>query len=144
MADRNNPVANNKFTVEINGIQDVEFTDVEGLDDETQTMEHSEGGDNSIRTLSAGKTKYGPVTLKGAHKKSQAIAEWRKKIRDGEEDYRDVIITLRNAKGDKVTAWRITDAWPSKYTRTTLNAKGTDPAGWTLVLQVAGEIEDNV
>jgi phage tail-like protein len=130
---RTNPYSNFNFVVEVDGAEVGGFSEVGGLDSENTPIEYREGADatNAVRKL-PGIEKYSMVQLKRGITGSTYFWEWRKLVRDGLSGfppYRTVTIKLLDDKHDKVAmTWTLTNAWPSKLTGPSLNAKGNDIA----------------
>lgn len=133
-----NPYSAFNFVVEIDGAQIAAFSEVSGLDSENQPIEYREGADrmNSPRKL-PGIERYSNLTLKRGISGSLALWEWRKEVRDGGTAFpptRNVTVILQNEKHEAVFRWRLTNAWCSKLTGPSLNAKGNELAIETMEL----------
>jgi phage tail-like protein len=127
-----NPYSAFNFIVEINGAQIAAFQEVSGLDSENTPIEYREGADamNTVRKL-PGIEKYPNLTMKRGITGSTALWDWRKEVRDGGTTYpptRDVTIKLLDEKHEPVLKWKLTNAWCSKLSGPSLNAKGNEIA----------------
>lgn len=130
-----NPYSNFNFIVEIDGVEIAAFCEVSGLDSENTPIEYREGADptNAPRQL-PGIEKYTNVQLKRGITGSLALWNWRKEVRDGGSAFpptRNVVIKLLDEKHDRgqpAMTWTLTNAWPTKLTGPSLNAKGNDVA----------------
>lgn len=127
-----NPYSAFNFVVEIDGAQIAAFQEVSGLDSENQIIEYREGADalNSVRKL-PGMEKYPNLTLKRGISGSTALWEWRKEVRDGGTAFpatRNVTVKLLDEKHQAVMKWRLTNAWCTKLSGPSLNAKGNEIA----------------
>jgi phage tail-like protein len=130
-----NPYSNFNFVVEIDGAEIAAFSEITGLDSENTPIEYREGADaiNSMRKL-PGIEKYSNVQLKRGITGSVALWEWRKEVRDGGSAFppsRTVVIKLLDDKHNRnapAMTWTLTNAWPTKLTGPSLNAKGNDIA----------------
>jgi phage tail-like protein len=127
-----NPYSAFNFIVEINGAQIAAFQEISGLDSENTPMEYREGADkmNSVRKL-PGMEKYPHITLKRGITGSLELWNWRKEVRDGSTAFppiRDVSIQLQNEKHENVYKWKFVNAWCSKLSGPSLNAKGNEIA----------------
>jgi phage tail-like protein len=128
-----NPYSNFNFVVLIDGVEIAAFSEVSGLDSENTAIEYREGADatNAMRQL-PGIEKYSHVVLKRGITGSTALWDWRKEVRDGGSSFppsRSVVINLLNEKHDRgspAMTWTLTNAWPTKITGPSLNAKGND------------------
>ena len=136
--DNKNPYSAFNFIVEINGAQIAAFQEVSGLDSENTPIEYREGADaiNSVRKL-PGIEKYPNLTLKRGITGSLELYNWRKEVRDGSTAFppvRDVVIQLQNEQHQNVYKWKLTNAWCTKLTGPSLNAKGNEIAIETMEL----------
>jgi phage tail-like protein len=130
---RPNPYSNFNFIVIAGDSEIAAFSEVSGLDSENTPIEYREGADatNAMRQL-PGIEKYSHVVLKRGITGTTALWEWRKEVRDGLGAYppsRTVTIKLLNETGDRnkpAMTWTLRNAWPTKITGPTLNAKGND------------------
>jgi phage tail-like protein len=136
--DNKNPYSAFNFIVEIDGAQIASFQEVSGLDTENQVMEYREGSDamNTVRKL-PGIEKYPNLTCKRGLTGSTALWDWRKEVRDGGATFpptRNVTIMLLDEKHEAVFKWKLTNAWCSKLSGPSLNAKGNEIAIETMEL----------
>lgn len=136
--DNKNPYSAFNFIVEINGSEIAAFQEVTGLDSENTPIEYREGSDamNTVRKL-PGIEKYPNLTLKRGITGSLTLWEWRKEVRDGGSSFpptRDVVIQLQNEIHENVLKWKLTNAWCTKLTGPSLNAKGNEIAIETMEL----------
>ncbi len=138
-ANRNDPYRNFNFQVEVNGQSIGDFSEVSGLGMEVSQAEYRSGADgaNSVRKLT-GITKYTNVTLKRGVTKDFTFFNWVKNTRDGVQDRRTVEIVLRNEAGQSVVRWKLSNAWPVKWTGPSFNAKGDEVALESLELSYEG------
>jgi len=133
-----NPYSAFNFTVEIDGAVVAAFQEVTGLDAENTPIEYREGGDamNTVRKL-PGMEKYPNLTLKRGLAGDLTLWNWRKEVRDGGTTFpptRNVTIQLQNEKHENVYKWRLTNAWCTKISGPSLNAKGNEIAIETMEL----------
>ncbi|MBJ3764436.1 phage tail protein [Maribius pontilimi] len=130
-----NPYSNFNFIVEFDGMEELAFAEVTGLDSETTPIEYREGADatSAMRQL-PGVEKYPPVQLKRGITGSLKLWEWRKEVRDGGSTFpptKTVTVKLVDEKHDRnapAMTWTLTNAWPTKLTGPSLTAKGNDYA----------------
>ena len=136
--ERPNPYSAFNFTVEIDGAQIAAFQEVSGLDSENTPIEYREGADamNTVRKL-PGIEKYPNCTCKRGITGSLVLWDWRKEVRDGGTAFpptRNVTINLLDDQHNAVLKWKLTNAWCTKLTGPSLNAKGNEIAIETLEL----------
>jgi phage tail-like protein len=136
--ENKNPYSAFNFVVTIDGDTIAAFQEISGLDSENTPIEYREGADpmNTVRKL-PGIEKYPPCTLKRGISGSLYVWNWRKEVRDGSASFppkRDVVIELQNDQHVGVLKWKLTNAWCSKLTGPSLNAKGNEIAIETMEL----------
>jgi phage tail-like protein len=127
-----NPYSAFNFIVEINGAQIAAFQEVSGLDSENTPIEYREGADamNTVRKV-PGMEKYPNLICRRGITGSVELWNWRKEVRDGGTGFpptRDVTIQLLDETHAPVYKWRLTNAWCTKLTGPSLNAKGNEIA----------------
>ncbi len=136
---RNDAFRNFNFLVEIDGIAQASFTECSGLESSTEVIDTREGGDNTTVRKLPGKTTYSDITLKWGMTSSDEVWKWRLSIIEGNIERKHgsiVVFDLANKK--EVARWNFENAWPSKWTGPTFNAKGNEVAIETLVLAHEG------
>ncbi len=132
---RDNPYSNFNFVVFVGSDELGAFSEVSGLDSENTPIEYREGADavNVMRKL-PGIEKYSNVSLKRGITGSMALWNWRKEVRDSTSTVpikKDVTIKLLNEQGNRdapAMTFILRNAWPTKLTGPSLNAKGNDIA----------------
>jgi phage tail-like protein len=146
MADdpkKNYPLPKFHFQLEWGGTR-VGFTEVTGLDFETQVIEYREGNNPAYhKTKQPGLTKYSDIVLKRGTflgdfeyfqlwKKTFMFQEGKAKFR------RDVNIKLLDEEHKPIITWSLSKAWPSKIQSTDLKADGNEVAIETMTLVYEG------
>lgn len=129
------PVGNYNFIVEIDGVGNGAFSEVSGIESETEIIEYRSGGEPAaaVRKI-PGLHKFGNVTLKRGITGSNDIWQWRKQVVDGQIERRSVSITLLDEARTEVMRWNLFDAWPAKYAGPMLSGTGNDIAIEELVI----------
>lgn len=127
MADRHDPLRNFRYRLEIDGIDQAGFSEVAIGDSSTDVIDYREGNEpKHVRKLS-GLNKFANLTLKWGITESTTLADWRQLVvEDGPlaAARRTVLIKLADEAGTDKAAFRIVNAWPSKYDPSDLNATG--------------------
>ncbi len=114
------------------------FTEVTGLDFETEVIEYREGNLPAYnKTKQPGLTKYTDVTLKRGIilDDLEYFNQWVKTamFQEIKEKYRrTVTIKLLNEEHKAIIVWTLSRAWPSKIQSTDLKADGNEVAIETL------------
>jgi phage tail-like protein len=137
MPDFKYPLPKFHFELEWGGTR-LGFTEVTGLDFETEVIEYREGNLPSYnKTKQPGLTKYTDVTLKRGIilDDIEYFTQWEKTamFQEIKEKYRrTVTIKLLNEEHKAIIVWTLSKAWPSKIQSTDLKADGNEVAIETL------------
>ena len=119
------------------------FTEVSGLDLETEVIEYREGSSKTYNSSKQpGRTKYSNVTLKRGTFEGDYdfFMEWRKTFyfqegnQTGSRFRRNVEIMLLNENHEPIITWTLLNAWPSKVQSTDLKADANEVAIETMEL----------
>jgi len=136
MADdpkKNYPLPKFHFQVEW-GEDRIGFTEVSGLDFETEVIEYREGSSPLYnKTKQPGLTKYANISLKrGTFLGDFKYFElWKKTMmfQEGKEQYRrDITIKLLDEEHKPIITWTLSKAWPTKIQSTNLKADANEVA----------------
>lgn len=131
-----------RYYVHIDGIEHAVFSEVSGLQMETELFEYKEGGNNSYVYRLPTSTKAGNVTLKRGVAKDNELFKWYQRIASGIMDLRAVTITIYATQDSKdVIRWNFQDAFPCKWTGPQLSASTDTVAIETLEFAHMGEIK---
>lgn len=125
---RNDPVRNFRFRLEIDGIQAAAFSEAMIAETTTEPIDYREGTDPiHVRKLS-GLTKFGNITLKRGITDSMEIYNWHKQIVAGQiqTNRKQVAIVVVDEAGTDKARFVVSEAWPTKYDPSDLNAKGNE------------------
>lgn len=137
MPDFKYPLPKFHFELEWGGTR-LGFTEVTGLDFETEVIEYREGNLPAYnKTKQPGLTKYTDVTLKRGIVLDdlEFFNQWVKTamFQEKKEIYRrTVTIKLLNEEHKAIIVWTLSKAWPSKIQSTDLKADGNEVAIETL------------
>jgi phage tail-like protein len=119
---RMDPYGSFNFLVEIDGILSGGFSDVGGLQIETETETVKEGGVNDhVHILPKG-TKYQNITLKHGIGDLDLLWRWYKDVVDGKIERKNGIIFLLDNSRLPAMWWEFYDAYPVKWTGPDLKA----------------------
>jgi len=125
---RKDPLRNFRFRLEIDGVQQAGFSEVNIGETTTDAVDYREGTDPAhVRKLS-GLTKFGNITLKWGVTESLELFNWHKQIMAGQiaTNRKQVsIIVVDEAGGDRAR-FVVSEAWPMKYDPSDLNGKGNE------------------
>lgn len=137
MPDFKYPLPKFHFELEWGGTR-LGFTEVTGLDFETEVIEYREGNLPTYnKTKQPGLTKYTDVTLKRGIilDDLEFFSQWEKTamFQEIKQQYRrTVTIKLLNEEHKAIIVWTLAKAWPSKIQSTDLKADGNEVAIETL------------
>jgi phage tail-like protein len=124
---RKDPLGNFRFRVEIDGIAQAGFSEVEIAPTTTDAIDYREGTDPAhVRKLS-GLTRFGNITLKRGMTDSLDLYQWYKQVTEGQlaGNRRQVAIIVADESGADVARFLVSEAWPIKYQPSELDATGS-------------------
>lgn len=145
------PLPKFHFQVEWGGTK-IGFTEVSGLDVETEMIEYRHGASPDYhKTRQPGLTKYSNITLKrGTFQTDNEFYNWWKETVKFQEANdtgsiyrRDITISLLDETHSPVVVWKIKNAWPIKVQSTDLKADGNEVAIETIELVHEGLVIQN-
>jgi phage tail-like protein len=121
------------------------FSEVSGLDVETEVIEYRHGASPQYHSLKMpGRQKYGNITLKrGTFNGDNEFFNWWNTKALNTIERRDLTISLLNEKHEPVVVWKVQAAWPVKVQSTDLKADGNEVAIETLELAHEGLVIQN-
>lgn len=137
------PIPKFHFQVEWGTDFRIGFTEVSGLDFETEVIEYREGNSKKYNKIKQpGLTKFSNVTLKRGTFEGDFdfYKEWRKTYyfqegnKTGTMYRKSVTITLLNENHEPIMTWKLVNAWPSKVQSTDLKADANEVAIETMEL----------
>jgi len=137
------PLPKFHFLVEWGSDFRIGFTEVSGLDFETEVIEYREGSSKKYnKSKQPGLTKYSNITLKRGSFEGDFdfFTEWQKTyfFQEGNETgslyRRAVTIKLLNESHEPIITWILENAWPSKVQSTDLKADANEVAIETMEL----------
>jgi phage tail-like protein len=126
MADYPIPVFH--FQVEWGGTK-IEFSEVSGMNIETQVIEYRHGFAPEHTMKMPGIQKNGNITMKrGLFKGDSEYYKWWSDVNLNTITRRDLIISLLDENHDPLVTWKVMQAWPTKVENPTLKADGNEVA----------------
>lgn len=123
------PLPKFHFQVEWGGTK-ISFTEVSGLDFETEVIEYRDGASPEYHKLKMpGMQKFSNITLKrGTFAGDNEYYQWWNTVKLNTIERRDLTISLLNENHEPVVVWKIKNAWPVKVQSTDLKADGNEVA----------------
>lgn len=115
---------------------DLRFTEVSGLDVETEMIEYRDGNSPEYTKVKMpGMVKFSNVVLKrGMFQGLGTFSTWYDTIVLNKVQRRTVTIKLLNEEHQPVVTWQLNNAWPVKIQSTDLKADGNEVAIETMEL----------
>jgi len=138
VAERIDPYMNFKFKVEIDSVIKGGFSEVSGLQVETELEEVREGGVNDHVHKLPKITKYPNLTLKRGITDSDALWKWHQETVQGKINRKCGFIILCDSAGNEKWRWHFVNAYPVKWTGPDLKADSNTVAVETLELAHGG------
>ena len=125
----NYPLVKFHFHVEWGGTK-IGFTEVSGLDVETEVVEYRDGASPEYSKIKMpGMQKFSNITLKrGTFKADNEYFAWWNTVKLNTIERRDITISLLNENHEPVITWKVKNAWPTKIQSTDLKADGNEVA----------------
>nr|WP_319266255.1 phage tail protein [uncultured Draconibacterium sp.] len=133
------PIVKFHFQVDWGGTK-IGFTEVSGLDVETEVVEYRHGASPEyVKTKMPGMQKYSNITLKrGTFAADNEYFDWWNTVKLNTIERRNITISLLNEEHSPVVVWKIKNAWPTKIQSTDLKADGNEVAIETMELAHEG------
>ena len=117
------PYLNSKFLVEISGIVEGGFSEISGIQVETEFEEVKEGGVNDYAHKLPKGSKQSTLVFKRGITDSDSLWKWHQDVVNGKIERKSGAIILQDFKEDRQIRWNFKDAYPIKWTGPTLNSK---------------------
>jgi len=132
-------LVNFHFTVQWGGTR-IGFSEVSGLNLETEVLEYREGNDPSFSTRKIpALQKFSNVVLKrGVFNGDNEFFDWYKTIQLNTVEKRDITIALLNEQHEPVVVWKVRNAWPVRIESPILNGTHCEVAIETLEITHEG------
>jgi phage tail-like protein len=134
LAERKDPYFGFNFFIEIDDLIVGGFSEVSGLQAETEFEEIREGGVNDRVHKVPKVTKYPNIVLKRGITDSDVLWKWHQDVVDGKIRRKGVYVALLDAEGLERWRWSFIDAYPVKWVGPDLRADGNLVAIETLEL----------
>ena len=140
MATTNYPLPSFYFNVSWEDGKYVSFSEVSGLNVETEILEYRHGDSKDFSTIKMpGMKKYSSISLKrGSLAGDNTLFDWWNKANLNKIERKTVTISLLNEKHEPVITWKVNNAFPTKIDSGSLNAKNNEVLIETLELAHEG------
>lgn len=127
-----------RFYVEIGGVTQAVFAEVDGLSAEVEVLEVAEGGNNGFVHRLPGRCKTGTLTLKRGLTRKNELARWQFRVAQGTVERQNLAVVLYQADGTELMRWTFFDAYPIRWAGPHLKADDAAVAIETLELAHGG------
>ncbi len=133
------PLVKFHFSVDWGGTN-IGFTEVSGLDVETEMIEYRHGASPEFSKIKMpGMQKYSNITLKrGSFANDNEFYKWWNTVSLNTIERRDITISLLNEEHAPVIVWKVKNAFPLKVQSTDLKGDGNETAIETLEIAHEG------
>jgi len=124
------PLPKFHFQVEWGGTK-IGFTEVSGLDVETEVIEYRHGASPEyFKTKQPGLVKYSNLTFKRGtfDGDNEYFQWWSQNVLFENPERRDITISLLNEEHEPTITWKVKNAWITKVQSTDLKADGNEVA----------------
>lgn len=123
MADIDKFALSCKFKVELDGITEAHFREVEGLAAHIEVLEYQEGGENRKMHKLLGQTRFSNIVLRRGVSDSLAFWKWIESTILGQKiERKNGAIVMLNRDGSPAIRWTFERAWPTRYEGPELDA----------------------
>ena len=126
--ERADPYRGFRFRMEIDGIAVAHFSEVSGIQAETETEPYEEGGVNDFVHQLPKRTKYPHITLKRGITDVDELWNWHQEVVSGKFKRKNGSIILLSEAGEDKWRWNFTKAFPVKWTGPDLKAESNTVA----------------
>jgi phage tail-like protein len=136
---RKDPFTVFNFRVELDGITAGFFSEVSGLDSETEVIDYRTGDSKTSSAVKLpGLTKYPNIVLKRGITRDVSLWQWRKTVVDGHTERRNGLIVLLDESRNDVLRWSFRNGWPAKWEGPDLDAGANEVAIETIEIAHEG------
>ncbi len=135
VGQRTDPYLSFNFLVEIEGLVVGGFTEVTGLQVETEVEDYREGGQNDYIHKLPGPTRYpSNLVLKHGLTDAETLWEWHQQVTQGNIQRKNGSIVLLNSTGEETWRWNFVGAYPARWSGPDLRAGTAEVSVETLEL----------
>lgn len=128
-------VTSGRFYIFIGSEAQALFTELSGLQVETEVYEYAEGGNNGFVHQLPGRTRVGRLMLKQGMTTTDTLFRWYMDIAYGKKvDRRNVSVAFYNEAGTELRRWNFINAYPVRWVGPQLEAGNAATAIETLEL----------
>jgi phage tail-like protein len=107
--------SNFRFRVEIDGITQASFSEVQIGDSTIDVIDYREGSEPAHVLKLPGLAKFNNITLKSGVTSSNELFNWWKASADGQVQRRNMVVSLLDEQRSPVKRWVMRNVWPVRY-----------------------------
>jgi len=126
-----------RFYVIIDKLAQAVFTEVSGLQLDTEVMKYAEGGKNGMLHQLPVRTSFSNLVLSRGLVKSNELLRWYLDVVGGKDDRRNLSIMQYDVGGNEILRWHFIEAFPVRWVGPKLQADGATASLETLELAYA-------
>ncbi len=129
MSEAAYPLVTFRYEVDWGGTK-IGFTEVSGLDVETEVIEYRHGASpEHSKVKMPGMQKYSNITLKrGSFASDNEYYDWWNTVKLNSIERRDITIKLLDPEGSAQLVWKVRNAWPTKVQSPGLKSDASEAA----------------
>ncbi|WP_019008884.1 phage tail protein [Deinococcus aquatilis] len=136
--DRFQAHASQRYHISVDQLERAVFSEISGLQLETETMDVIEGGVNDSVLKIPVRSRAGNVTLKRGVTVGNELLHWYLRIMQGVMDRRTITVRTFRTNGELLARYELLNAYPVKWSGPALAATGDAAAIETLELTYQG------
>ncbi len=140
--NRTDPLVSAYFTVEFQNVIAGAFQEVTGLGSSNEVVEYKASGPKGQYVIHKvpGRLSWNNITLKRGITDATDLWDWRKMVEEGkiDEARKNGSVVMYDQNGNEVARWNFTNAWPSKLTGPSADAKSNEVGIEELEIVVEG------
>jgi len=126
-----------RFYVLIDNLAQAVFTEVGGLQINTEVLKYAEGGKNDMLHQLPVRTSFSNLILRRGLVGSNELLRWYLEVVGGKDDRRNLSIVQYDVGGNEAVRWNIIDAFPVRWVGPQFQADGAVASLETLELAYA-------
>ncbi|TJZ91293.1 phage tail protein [Paracoccus gahaiensis] len=130
----NDPLSQFNFILQIDGLDSAGFTEVGGMNTESDIIEYREGNELATMRKLPGLVKYGNVTLKRGQTINRDLWNWRKTTLDGTTERKNCSITLLDEARQPAVRWNLYEVFVKKMEFPAMKSSANEAAIETVEL----------
>ncbi|ARE41831.1 hypothetical protein RGUI_3690 [Rhodovulum sp. P5] len=128
VGDRNDPLAQFNFLIEIDGVASAGFTEASGLETSQEIIEYRTGNEITTKRKLPGLTNYANIALKRGWTQNYELWTWRKTTIDGQTERKSFSIIVLDEAREEALRFNFREGWICKWEGPKLNSTTNEVA----------------